>query len=176
MIIQKISKNLKNDKLISLCSNVPFIFECFQDEKQTHWHEKPTWKHWTAKLPKLCDSFTMVLHKTAAFYTEQCTSPSLFHNFQVSQGSSNQSLKNYGFISNTIFKNCRHMHKSLSNKAIIIQDCWITKNQWCAWRHGKTGINCWLCVWRAPAQLMFLQPILHTSTEEAYEDGLAALW
>ena len=121
MIIQKISKNLKNDKLISLCSNVPFIFECFQDEKQTHWHEKPTWKHWTAKLPKLCDSFTMVLHKTAAFYTEQCTSPSLFHNFQVSQGSSNQSLKNYGFISNTIFKNCRRCTNHLATKQLLFK-------------------------------------------------------
>ena len=43
------------------------------------------------------------LHKTAAFYTEQCTSPSLFHNFEVSQGGSNQSLKSYGFICKAIF-------------------------------------------------------------------------
>ena len=44
----------------------------------------------------LHDSFTMVSHKTAAFFTEQCTSPSLFYRFEVSQGSSNRSLKSYG--------------------------------------------------------------------------------
>jgi len=27
--------------------------------------------------------FTLVLHKAAAFYTEQCTSPSLFRKFEV---------------------------------------------------------------------------------------------
>ena len=37
---------------------------------------------------------------------------------------SNRSLKNYGFISDAIFKNCTHAHKSLSNEAIIIQDYW----------------------------------------------------
>ena len=31
-------------------------------------------------------------HKTAAFYTERYTSPSLFHIFEVSRGSSNRSL------------------------------------------------------------------------------------
>ena len=36
-------------------------------------------------------------NKTARFYTEQCTSLLLFHNFEVSQGTSNQSLNNYGF-------------------------------------------------------------------------------
>ena len=44
-------------------------------------------------------------HKTAAFYTEQCTSPSLF---EVSWGSSNWSLNKYGFISDAIFKMCTH--------------------------------------------------------------------
>jgi len=42
-------------------------------------------------------------HKITAFYTEQCTSPSLFLNFQVSRGGSNRSLKNYGFISDNVF-------------------------------------------------------------------------
>jgi len=43
------------------------------------------------------------LHKTAAFFTEQCTSPSLFSRFEVTQGDSNHSLKNYGFLDNAIF-------------------------------------------------------------------------
>jgi len=33
------------------------------------------------------------MHETAAFYTEQCITPSLFHNFEVSQGIHNHSLK-----------------------------------------------------------------------------------
>jgi len=36
-------------------------------------------------------------HETTAFCMEQCTTPSLFHNFEVSQGTRNHSLKNYGF-------------------------------------------------------------------------------
>jgi len=42
-------------------------------------------------------------HETAAFYTEQCTTPSLFHNFEVSQGARSHSLKNYGFQFRTPF-------------------------------------------------------------------------
>jgi len=42
-------------------------------------------------------------HETAAFYTEQCTIPSLFHNFEVSQGARSHSLKNYGFQFGTPF-------------------------------------------------------------------------
>ena len=34
----------------------------------------------------LADSLTTCLHKTAAFYTEQCTTPSLTGNFEVSRG------------------------------------------------------------------------------------------
>jgi len=42
-------------------------------------------------------------HKTAAFSTEQCTSPSIFSRFEVSQGSLNRSLKSYGFLCDAIF-------------------------------------------------------------------------
>jgi len=42
-------------------------------------------------------------HETAAFYTEQRTTPSLFHNFEVSQGTRSHSLKNYGFQIGTPF-------------------------------------------------------------------------
>ena len=42
-------------------------------------------------------------HKTAAFFTEQCTSPSLFSRFEVTRGDSNRSLKNYGFLYDAIF-------------------------------------------------------------------------
>ena len=50
-----------------------------------------------------------------AFYTEQCTNPLLFHNFEVSLGGSNQSLKNYGFICDAICLTCT-VHKALSNE------------------------------------------------------------
>jgi len=42
-------------------------------------------------------------HKTAAFFTEWCTSPSLFSKFEVTRGDSNCSLKNYGFLQPPIF-------------------------------------------------------------------------
>jgi len=44
------------------------------------------------------------------------TSPSLSHNFEVSRGSSNHSLNNYGFICNATFFTCMHAHKLLSSK------------------------------------------------------------
>ena len=50
-------------------------------------------------LVQICVTLSWLFsHKTAPFYTEQCTSPLLFHNFEVSWGGSNWSLKNYGFI------------------------------------------------------------------------------
>ena len=56
-------------------------------------------------------------HKTAAYFTEQCTSPSLFSRFEVTRGDSNRSLKNYGFLYDAIFFfPCTHAHKSLSNE------------------------------------------------------------
>ena len=42
-------------------------------------------------------------HETAAFCTEQCTTLSLFHNFEVLQGTRNHSLKNYSIQFGTPF-------------------------------------------------------------------------
>ena len=42
-------------------------------------------------------------HETAAFSTEQYITPSLFHNFEVSQGACSHSLKHYGFQFGTPF-------------------------------------------------------------------------
>ena len=105
------------------------------------------------------------LHKAAAFSTEQCTSPSLSYRFEVSWGGLNHSLKNYGFLCNSIFFfTCMHAHKSLS-KVIITQDCWIRNTV------SVQGVIEESLVWS-----MILQPIQHTSTEEACEGRLAALW
>ena len=43
------------------------------------------------------------MHETAAFYTEQCTTPLLLHNFEVLQGAHSHSLKNYGLQFGTPF-------------------------------------------------------------------------
>ena len=90
------------------------------------------------------------LQKTAAFSTEQCTSPSLFSRFEVSRGGSNWSLKNYGFLSDAIFSSRVRMHTDhLATKLIITQDCWI--GSWCA---GS--------VWREPGPVNYSSAwILH---------------
>jgi len=39
----------------------------------------------------------------AAFFTEQCASPSLFSRFKITRGDPNRPLKNYGFLYDAIF-------------------------------------------------------------------------
>jgi len=56
------------------------------------------------------------------------------------------------------------IHKSLRNKTIIIQDCWIGNTVVCMKVGRVFGIHYWLSVWRAWS--MILQPILHMSTQE----------
>jgi len=51
------------------------------------------------------------------FYTGQCTSLSLFHNFKGLRVTwDQQSLKNYGFIWNAIFFTCTHACRVLSKE------------------------------------------------------------
>ena len=101
-----------------------------------------------------------LLHKTAAFYTEQCTSPSFFSfNFEVSQGGLNQSLKNYGFIRDAIFT-CTYVHQSLSNETIIIQDIAELEKLLCAWRQGESLssiVDSVFELWTEPGQWFFSQ-------------------
>jgi len=80
--------------------------------------------------------------KTAAFYTEQCTSPLLFHNFEVSRRGLNRTPKNYSFISDTIFKKLTHVHKSLRNETIIIQDFEYRNTVVCMKTGRVFGIHC----------------------------------
>jgi len=94
-------------------------------------------------------------HKPATFYTE-CTSPLLFHNFEVSHGGSNQSLKNCGFIGDAIFFTCMHAHKPLSNKTIIILVVEL-EIRLCAWRQGESLSSDDWCLNRAWS--MIFQPI-----------------
>jgi len=127
-------KSLKSSKLVSLYDNVQFIFECFMtynmpcSAKKHHKSTKPE-SHLTTKIfflffrqasSQLCDSLTF-MHKTAAFYTKQCTSPLLFQNIEASRGGSNRSLENYGFISNANFNKPVCMHTNhLATKPFFI--------------------------------------------------------
>ena len=66
----------------------------------------------------------------------------------------------------------------LQRNVIITQDHWIRNMESVhgALETGSTSIiHCWLDVWTDAWSVVF-QPILHTSTEEACEDRLAALW
>ena len=190
MIIQKISQNLKNSKLVSIHDNLPYIFVCFMTYNMPTSMKKrrkvPNQK--VSRRPKCFSFFFFFLfrqatsnfkivtlsqwfsYKTAAFYTEQCTSPSLFHNFEVSQGSLNHSLNNYGFISDVILKICMHVHKSLSNETIIIQDCWIRNTVVCMKMESLWYLLLIQCLNRACS--ITLQPILHTSLRKPMRTGL----
>ena len=124
MIIQ--IQNLTNDKYISLYDNVPFIFKCFNDQRHSQRREKTSRRYQTRnsqngpnvflssfffffllssdRLVQICVTLSLWFsHKTAAFFTEQCTSPSLSSRFEVTRGDSNRSLKNYGFLYDAYF-------------------------------------------------------------------------
>ena len=98
------------------------------------------------------------------FHTKQqhvtFTSPSLFHNFEVWQS---------GFISDAIFKDQPMCKNHWATKQWLL-----IRNMVVCMKTGRVfGIHCWLSVWRAWSTI--LQPILHTSTQETYDDRLAAL-
>jgi len=54
-------------------------------------------------LAQYCVLSRWFTHETAAFSTEQCMTPSLFHNFEASQGARSHSFKHYGFQFETPF-------------------------------------------------------------------------
>jgi len=54
----------------------------------------------------------MTVHTKQQYFTL-----SSFQNFGVPQGSSNQSLKNYGFICDAIFFTCMHARQVLNSES-----------------------------------------------------------
>jgi len=54
-------------------------------------------------LAQYCVNLSRWFTHETAFCMEQCTIPSLFHNFKVSQGTRNHALTNYGFQFGTPF-------------------------------------------------------------------------
>jgi len=124
-------------------------------------------RHASSKLWLFHDFCTKQQHFTPSSAPADCFS----FNFVVSQGGLNQSLKNYGFIRDAIFT-CTHVHQSLSNETIIIQDIAELEKFLCAWRQGESLSSI--------VDSVFEQSLVNDSSantaEEAYEDRLAALW
>jgi len=54
------------------------------------------------------------------FFTEQCTTPLLFHNFEVSQDARSHSLKNHGFQFGMPFSLHMHTWRSLNNNTNLL--------------------------------------------------------
>ena len=101
----------------------------------------------------LRDTFTMIFTQNNSIFrwaVHQLIT--FFYSFEVSRGSSNQSLKNYGFICDAIFSSLVCMH---TNHLSIIKDCWIRNMVMCM----KTGS--WLSVWTEPGQWFFSQYYIH---------------
>ena len=93
-----------------------YIFECFHDQQDSQWRKKALRKYPTKQqqngqivfllsdgLAQYCVNLSCWFTHETAFSTEQCTTPSLFHNFEVSQGARTHSLKHYGFQFGTPF-------------------------------------------------------------------------
>ena len=109
--------------------------------------------------------------KTAAFITEQCTSPSLFYNFEVSRSASNWTLKNYmAFLMPFSSLVCMH-----TNHLATKSNCYSRLKYGGVHGDGESPCHPLLTWCLNRAWSMILQPILHTLTEEACGDRLAAL-
>ena len=73
------------------------------------------------RLVQMCVTLSQwFLHKTEAFFTEQCINSSLFSRFEVTRGDSNCSLKNYGFLYDAIFSSCVRMRTN----RLATKWCW----------------------------------------------------
>ena len=128
MIIQnKLSKSKKTISLYykTISSSVFIINNTPSGAKKHRESTKPE-SHLKAK----CFSFFFLFRLASSMLYARsffCANSSILHwavhqliafSLEVSQGGSNWSLKNYGFICNTIFFTCMHAYKSLSNKTI----------------------------------------------------------
>ena len=122
---------------ISIYYTLLFIFECFHDKQHTQWRYKASQKYQTRKSPEgqniflssssssssdrlvqICVTLSRwFLHKTAAFSTEQCTSPSLFFHVR-SHTRRFEPLTEEPWLPlrRHFFFTCTHAHKSLSNE------------------------------------------------------------
>ena len=159
-----------------------FIFGCFHDEQHVQWCEE----HCESTEPesrqkakmfffffffkragsKFCDSFMIVFTQNSSILHWAVHQPIAFYDFEVSR-------LYWSVISVTIFKNCTHVHKSLSNKTIIIQVLYgCVQEDWESLLHPLL-IQCLKRAWS-----MILQPVLNTYATKAsstsHKAGLVA--
>ena len=101
-------------------------------------------------------------HKTTAFYTEQCTSSLLFH---ILQSTLNWSLKNYGFICNSILFNSMCMCTNhLATKHNYYSRLMNYKYGWCTWdQTDRISLFHPLLTWclKEPGQWFFSEYCIH---------------
>ena len=96
--------------------------------------------------------------QTAAFYTEQCTSPSPFHNFKVTWKASNWSLKNYMASFVMPFSSLVHMQTNhlATKQLLLLFKIDELKNTVVYMETGRVFvIHCWLGVWTELSQWFF---------------------
>ena len=111
---------------------------------------------------KLCDSFMIVFAQNNSILHWAVHQSNAFS--QVSQGSSNPSLNNYGFICDAFFFICLHVHKSPSNKTyffLLKFSCvhedreslchplltWCSNRAWSTILHPNTAYINWGSLW-----------------------------
>ena len=123
---------------------------------------------------KLCESFMIVSYKTAVFYIEQCTSPWLFHNFEVSHdhkavGTGHQTtMASFAMpFSSLVHMRTNHLAAKCNYYPRLLDTTIFTNMVVCM----KTGRVCHPLLTQC-----WLSQTLHTSTEVAYDNRFAALW
>ena len=126
----------------------------------------------TGAKKKHCESTESDNHQTLkcfsvthnGFHTKKqhvtLTSPSLSHNSEVSWGSLNRSLKNYGFITDAIFKNWCMCTSHLATKQLLFKIVEL-EIQLCAWRQGESLASIVDSVFEEPGQWIFSQYCIH---------------
>jgi len=118
----KLLQNIRNVNMLwvfhAVCMHVgndyKWLIEQFtQNTRQSSWSVscEATYtyhrvgSHWVGRLlqTNLCDFFTMVSHKAAAFSPSSASAHHFFPGLKSHGGDSNRSLKNYGFLCDAIF-------------------------------------------------------------------------
>jgi len=113
-------------------------------------------------------------HKTAAFYTEECTSPSHFHNFKVKEVVRTGYWRPMASLAMPFSKLVRMHTNQLEKIQLSFKIADLTNG--CVHEDRESLFHPLLIWCLNRAWSVVLQPILHTSTEEACEDRLAGLW
>ena len=116
---------IQKSQLVSLYNNIPLILKCFHDEQHAQWCEKALWKYRTRRLPDSQNIFLSchfvqkppwkrhaILNQSVwkYIYIEQYASPSLFHNLEISRGTSEPVAEELWLHLWRRFLTCTHAH------------------------------------------------------------------